>query len=195
MRRPAVCRHIEADDYVPTGAVADVLIELSSAGLTRAIDVGRTHRPSCIFDPDGAGPPIAPQRAPRLLREKTVPSTRIIPSGCHHPNTCLDAHLEPPYIYRTKEAAMGGRTARIELRAEVERERRIRYAAELSQQSVSAFVLDAASQRAEQIIAASAATIVPSDWFDGLWAALEEPPAANAALRARAARSRRVAQR
>ena len=36
------------------------------------------------------------------------------------------------------------RTSRIELRADPERERRIRYAAELERQSVSAFVLGAA---------------------------------------------------
>lgn len=90
---------------------------------------------------------------------------------------------------------MAGRTARIELRADVEREQRIRYAAELSHESISAFVLEAASQRAEQVIAASAATVVPSDWFDALWAALDEPPSTNAALRARAARARSVTQR
>lgn len=42
-----------------------------------------------------------------------------------------------------------GRTARIELRAEPEREERIREAARLSNQSLSSFVLDAASERAE----------------------------------------------
>lgn len=90
---------------------------------------------------------------------------------------------------------MGGRTARIELRADVEREQRIRHAAELSHQSISAFVLDAASQRAEQVLAASAATVVPSDWFDALWSALDAAPSANAALRSRAESARVVTQR
>ena len=90
---------------------------------------------------------------------------------------------------------MAGRTARIELRADVERERRIRYAAEISRESVSTFVLTAASLRADQVIAASSATVVPSDWFDTVFAALDEPPTASAALRARASRTRRVTQR
>jgi uncharacterized protein (DUF1778 family) len=87
------------------------------------------------------------------------------------------------------------RTARLELRAEVERERRIRYAAELSHQSVSAFVLDAASRRAEDVIAASTSTVVPSAWFDELWEALDRPPVANPALEALARRPRTVTQR
>jgi uncharacterized protein (DUF1778 family) len=90
---------------------------------------------------------------------------------------------------------MGGRTARIELRADEERDRRIRYAAELTHKSVSAFVLEAAAERAEQVIAASSATVVPADWFDTLWDALDAPPSPNPALRARASRERRVTQR
>ncbi len=90
---------------------------------------------------------------------------------------------------------MAAKTSRIELRTDVEREQRIRYAADLVHESVSAFVLGAAWQRAEQVIAASNATVVPSDWFDRLWDALDEPPVANAALRARSARSRAVTQR
>jgi uncharacterized protein (DUF1778 family) len=88
------------------------------------------------------------------------------------------------------------RTSRIELRAEPEREQRIRYAAELEHQSVSAFVLGAASERAEQVIAsASAATIVPSDVFDQLWAALDAPVEPSPALERRSVSERRVEQR
>jgi uncharacterized protein (DUF1778 family) len=47
-------------------------------------------------------------------------------------------------------------------RADPERERRIRYAAELERQSVSAFVLDAAAERAEHVIASASSTVVPS---------------------------------
>jgi len=89
---------------------------------------------------------------------------------------------------------MAIKTARIELRAAPARERRIRYAAELARQSVSAFVLDAASDRAEQVIASSSATVVPSEFFDELWAALDSPPQPNAALKRRAAAARRVEQ-
>jgi uncharacterized protein (DUF1778 family) len=90
---------------------------------------------------------------------------------------------------------MASRTARIELLADKERDRRIRHAAELAHMSVSAFVLEAAADRAEQVIAASSATVVPSDWFDSLWDALDVPPCPNDALRARAARARSVTQR
>ncbi len=87
------------------------------------------------------------------------------------------------------------RTSRIELRAEPEREQRIRYAAQLSRQSLSAFVLDAAEERAEQVIAASSATLVPGDFFDELWAALDAPARPNEALRERGSAPRRVRQK
>lgn len=87
------------------------------------------------------------------------------------------------------------RTARIELRAEPEREQRIRYAAALAHQSVSSFVLDAAADRADDLIAASSKTVVPDEFFDTLLAALEQPPVKHEALARRAARRRRVTQR
>jgi uncharacterized protein (DUF1778 family) len=89
---------------------------------------------------------------------------------------------------------MAKRTSRIELRADPERESRIRFAAELSRQSVSTFVLDAAGEKAERIIAASTATSVPSEFFDQLWEALGAPPRPNEPLRRRAAEPRRVQQ-
>jgi uncharacterized protein (DUF1778 family) len=90
---------------------------------------------------------------------------------------------------------MANRTSRLELRADPEREQRIRFAAELSHQSVSAFVLDAAGEKAERVIAASTATSVPSEFFDQLWQALDAPPQPNEPLRRRAADPRRVDQR
>jgi uncharacterized protein (DUF1778 family) len=89
---------------------------------------------------------------------------------------------------------VAARTSRLELRADPERERRIRLAAELRHQSMSAFILDAAGEKAEQVIAASAATSVPSEFFDRLWQALDAPPRPNEALRRRAAEPRRVDQ-
>lgn len=86
------------------------------------------------------------------------------------------------------------RTARIELRAEPEREERIRVAAELAQQSMSSFVLDAADRRAEEIIAATTTTVVPDDFFESLNAALALPPTPNEALAAVARRGRQVTQ-
>ena len=87
-----------------------------------------------------------------------------------------------------------GRTARIELRAEPEREERIREAARLSNQSVSSFVLDAASERAEEVLRATTTTTVPPDYFDQLHRALDEPPAPNPALERAAQAARRVVQ-
>lgn len=87
------------------------------------------------------------------------------------------------------------RTSRIELRTDPDRERRIRYAAQLEQRSVSAFVLDAAADRAEQVIASAAGTVVPSDFFDEFWEALDATPAPSPALERRAASDRRVEQR
>ncbi len=87
------------------------------------------------------------------------------------------------------------RTSRIELRADPERERRIRYAAELEHQSVSAFVLAAAAERAEQVISSSATTVVPSDFFDQLWEALDTLGRPNPALKRRAQAERQVEQR
>jgi uncharacterized protein (DUF1778 family) len=90
---------------------------------------------------------------------------------------------------------MATRTSRLELRADPERERRIRHAAELRRQSMSAFILEAAGEKAEQVIAASAATTVPPEFFDQLWQALDAPPRPNEALRRRAAEPPRVDQR
>jgi len=87
------------------------------------------------------------------------------------------------------------RTSRIELRADPDREQRIRYAAQLRHQSLSAFVLEAAAERAEEVIASTSETAVPSDFFDQLWKALDETPRPSPALRRRAASKRRVEQR
>ena len=90
---------------------------------------------------------------------------------------------------------MAVKTERIELRTDQERERRIRYAAELEHQSVSAFVLEAASDRAERVISSASATSAPGDFFDLLWQSLDEPPTVNAALSRTARSTRRVTQR
>lgn len=90
---------------------------------------------------------------------------------------------------------MAAKTERIELRTDQERERRIRYAAELEHQSVSAFVLDAASDRAERVISSSTATSAPGDFFDLLWQSLDARPTVNSALNRRARSARRITQR
>lgn len=81
------------------------------------------------------------------------------------------------------------KTERIEARVEPARAERIRYAAELSNTSMSAFVVDAAAQRAEDVIARHAETLVPADFFESLLSALDEgarvPALQKAAKRAR----------
>lgn len=87
------------------------------------------------------------------------------------------------------------KTTRIELRAHARSADRIRYAAELTHQSVSSFMLSAAEERAEQVIAMTASSIVPSAFFDEIYEALDAPPRPNDALARIARRKRRVTQR
>ena len=91
--------------------------------------------------------------------------------------------------------AADARIERIELRAQPDRARRIRHAARLRRQSVSAFMLDAASEAADRVLVSATATAVPPKFFDELWSALGRRPKPNAALTRRAAAPRRVVQR
>jgi uncharacterized protein (DUF1778 family) len=70
---------------------------------------------------------------------------------------------------------MALRTERIEARVNPDSAERIRYASELEQMSVSAFMVAAASDRAERVIADHAVTLVPSDYFDRLLQSLDAP--------------------
>jgi uncharacterized protein (DUF1778 family) len=83
---------------------------------------------------------------------------------------------------------MSNRTERIEARIEPDRADRIRFASSLSHTSVSGFMVDAASEKAEQVIADANYTMVPADYFDALLAALDEPFKPIEALQAAAAR-------
>lgn len=87
------------------------------------------------------------------------------------------------------------RSDRIEARVEPERAERIRYAAELARTSVSSFVVDAAAEKAERVIAEHDETVVPSDFFDSLLGALDEARPAPEALRRGAGRARKVVRR
>ena len=86
------------------------------------------------------------------------------------------------------------KTKRIEFRVEPEKERRIRQAAELADESLSRFLLIAALDRAEQVRAEASMTVVPGDFFDALQVALDESPQPSEALVRAARRSRRVKQ-
>lgn len=74
------------------------------------------------------------------------------------------------------------KTARIELRAEPEQEERIRTAARLVNQSMTSFMVTAAVERADEIIANWSTTTVSAEFFDEMLAALDAPAQKNEAL-------------
>jgi len=86
---------------------------------------------------------------------------------------------------------MATRADRIEVRVQPERAERIRLASQLLQSSVSAFVVDAAVEKAEQVIADHAYTTLPGKYFDRLLAALDAPPVVIPALAKAASRVRK----
>ena len=88
---------------------------------------------------------------------------------------------------------MAVKTDRLEARLSPDERRRIEQAASASGVSVSAFMVGAAVDRADEIIAATTTTVVPADYFDSLLAALDEPAPAPRLARA-AKRSRRAAR-
>ncbi len=80
------------------------------------------------------------------------------------------------------------KTARIEVRTDPEREALLKEAASLTDQTLTGFILDAASRRAEEVITQANTTVVPSAFFDTLLDALDKPPTASAALQKAARR-------
>lgn len=88
---------------------------------------------------------------------------------------------------------MAVKTDRLEARLSPDERERIEQAASTAGLSVSAFMVGAAVERAEEIIAAATTTVVPADYFDGLLAALDEPEPAPLLAKA-ARRSRRAAR-
>jgi uncharacterized protein (DUF1778 family) len=85
------------------------------------------------------------------------------------------------------------KTARIELRTEPEQEERIRTAARLVNQSITSFMITAAIERADEVIANWSTTTVSAEFFDDLLAALDAPAERNEAL-SNAVRRHRAAQ-
>lgn len=71
---------------------------------------------------------------------------------------------------------MGARTDRIEARLVPEIAEKIKQAAAITGTSASAFMVDAAADRAERILRTWRETVVPSEYFDQLLEALDEPP-------------------
>jgi len=87
------------------------------------------------------------------------------------------------------------RTARIELRADAAAAERIRLAAATSRKSVSAFVLDAANEAAEEVIAQQTTVVLTAEAFDSFYDWLDTPAEEVPALARLARRKRRVTQR
>ena len=101
-----------------------------------------------------------------------------------------------PYKCRTlarvwKEAPVATKTRRIEMRADPDSEERIVQAAVLVGQSVSTFVLSAASSAADAVLARADTTLMPVEQFESLLRSLDEADEAPS-LRAAAAASGRV---
>jgi uncharacterized protein (DUF1778 family) len=68
---------------------------------------------------------------------------------------------------------MATRTQRVEARVAPRDRARIDKAAALEGQSISAFMVAAAAEKANQVITARMTTIVPADFFDRLVAAID----------------------
>ena len=84
---------------------------------------------------------------------------------------------------------------RIEVRLRPEQRRQVERASALLQMTTSDFIREAVAARAEQVLTEKAATVVPPDFFDGLLAALDEPPRANPTLTAAAQRVSEITRR
>ena len=83
---------------------------------------------------------------------------------------------------------MATKTRRIEMRADPDSEERIVQAAGLVGQSVSGFVLAAASSAADAVLARADTTLMPAEQFDGLLRSLDAAdPAPNLRAAATAA--------
>jgi uncharacterized protein (DUF1778 family) len=81
----------------------------------------------------------------------------------------------------------------INMRTDAERKSRLQIAADLSHESLTAFVLSAADERAQQVIAESRTTPLPGDFFDEFFDSLAPEP--TPALADAAARLRRTVRR
>jgi uncharacterized protein (DUF1778 family) len=85
---------------------------------------------------------------------------------------------------------MATKTDRIEVRTDTETGDLIRRGAELAHSSTSQFVIDAARDRAETLVARADVTLMPAAQFDALMASLDHPTTMPA-LRRAAERPRR----
>jgi len=84
-----------------------------------------------------------------------------------------------------------GKGERVEARLTTAERREIEQAAKLAGESLSAFIVLAALQRAEVVVTQEATTTVPAEFFDRLLASLDKPDDAPALARAAATASER----
>ena len=66
----------------------------------------------------------------------------------------------------------------INMRTDAERKRRLQMAADLTHESLTSFVLSAADERAERVIADNRTTTLPADFFDAFFDSMAPEPAA-----------------
>jgi len=88
---------------------------------------------------------------------------------------------------------MATTAGRLNFRIPPDAEQRLRSAAEAANQTLTDFVLGAAEARADEVLGTR--TVVDSDYFDRLLAALDEPPTPIPELAKAARRDRRFTQR
>jgi len=87
---------------------------------------------------------------------------------------------------------MAAKTERIEARVAPRDRARIDRAAALEGQSVSAFMVTAAAEKADEVLAARTSTAIPADYFDRLLGAIDQADhAPRLARAAKLARERR----
>ena len=86
---------------------------------------------------------------------------------------------------------MSVKSDRVEARLSSDQRDRIGRAAAFTGESMSAFIVSAAVQRADDVIGEYSSTVVPVEYFDQLVAALDEPPEPSPRLAAAAKRARR----
>lgn len=72
---------------------------------------------------------------------------------------------------------MSGSVETINMRTDARRKRRLQVAADLAHESLTAFVLSAADERAERVIAESRTTVLPADFFTAFFDQLAPEPA------------------
>lgn len=87
---------------------------------------------------------------------------------------------------------MSVRTERLEARVSPAQRSRIEQAAGFAGESMSTFIVSAAVDRADELIAARTSTVVPWEYFDRLLPALDEPAEASPRLAAAAKRAHRA---